>query len=288
MESITIQRNGTNSMNLKSGTISRFLVSFEFASKPLAYDFSLANLTVQLNRNNQGSATILAGNLDVLPLVDKVNTAELLPLQRNGNVYFIVDLPVPINLRGTDTMNVRMQGGNVGTIADMAAVDYNCTVTACSGVGVEVYTPEMHIFQLPAGQNNFSQSFGDFVSHITLLSPTDKVLSLQIESRFYNEVYNQKDLYALAVSQYSNPYDLTGFDLNNMNVNLYSPCRNHQKMPLDGVRVYGQVNLAVTGNVYVAVWRGKTNYEVQSHSEALAKRITSEQRSSIPVSTLEH
>lgn len=286
MESISIQRGETNSMNLKSGTISRFLVSFEFVSKPLAYNFSLANLTVQLNRNNQGSGTIIAGNLDVIPLIDKVNTAELLPLQRNGNVYFTVDLPVPINLKGQDTMNVRIQSGNVATGADQAIIDYSCTVTACAGVGVEIYTPELHIFQLPAGQNNWSQSFGDYVSHITVIAPTDKILSLQIESRFYNEVYNQKDLYALIASQYDNPYT-TGFSLNNMNCNLYTPERGHQKMALDGVRVYGQVDLNKVGNVYVCVWRGKTTYEVQAHSETLARRILSEQQQGIPVASLE-
>jgi len=282
MQTLSITRNGADSLTIQGTTVSRFLVNFALGAGTLATKTMYnAVITVQLNRDGEAGQTILSTGLDVAPYVTGVSTAENMQFDATHFGY-VVDLPCPINLQGNDRLNVRFQAGSCFQTSAPAEIDYTATLTVCTGVGIEKWTPVLKVFQVPSGQTNFSQSFGDFVRHIALIQPVNKVTQVQIESRFYNEQLIKEDLQCILLDQYAYSKGSSALlQPATGNVNLYGVSQNLQ-FPLQGVRVMGTVDTGVSGNVYIAVWSGDTCNTVKARSLALKSRIANETSQVIP------
>jgi hypothetical protein len=282
MQSLSITRNGSDALTVMGTTVGRFLINFKLGTGTVATT-TLQNcvLTVQLTREGEAGETILSGGLDVLPFVTGVSTGEV-------NNYsatvrgFVIDLPQAINLTGQDRLNVRIQSGAIFQTSAPAEIDYTCNLTVCGATGIENWTPVLRIFQVPSGQTNFSQSFGDFVRYITVIQPIDKVIQLQVESSFFNDQFIKEDLQCLICDQYSYS-NQTGNLLTpkSGNVVIYGD-KHLNSFPLNGVRVMGTIDTNVSGSTYIVCWCGSTNQTVKSKAIRLKDRITSQTAQNIP------
>jgi len=285
MQTISVTRNGSDSMTLTNTSVRGFLVNFALGSGTLATT-TLQNcvITAQLNRDGENGETILSAGMDVIPYVTKVATSENGDRLSSTVFGFYVPLSQVINLVGNDRLNVRLQSGACFQTSAPAEIDYTCTLTTLGGVGIENYTPTLKVYQVPSGQTTFSQSFGDFCSHIALIQPLSKITQIQLESRYYNDLFIKEDLQAFQQAQY--PYSTQSSNLlapKNGNVLIYGDrLDNMSNFPLMGVRISGTIDSNVSGNVYIAVWSGTTNMTVKTRAVRLKQRIISETSETMP------